>query len=122
MTVLAPERRRHSPAYLALRPSSRRLLMFIETEIARGGVGPVTIFNDQLEMIGSRRVYLPGLYELHALGLVEVTRYPKRHVCQLSDGWRDITTRKQAMMISGVARFQRRPPPPKPSQPASVSA
>jgi hypothetical protein len=119
MAERAPERTR-SPAYLTLRASSRRLLAFIETEIARGGGGRVTIFNDQLEMIGSR--YLLGLYELHALGLVEVTRYPKRHICQLLDGWRDISTRKQAMIISGVARYQRKPPLPKPSQPASVRA
>ena len=36
---------------------------------------PVTIWNDQLEaVVGSRRVYLPGLHELHALGLIELVR------------------------------------------------
>jgi hypothetical protein len=103
-----PERAQ-SPAYQILRPSARRLLRFVESEIARHGGGRVTIFNDQLEMIGSRRVYLPGLHELAALGLITVERFPKRHVCQLSDRWREITP-KQAMAASAAAREQRKPP------------
>ena len=96
-------------------------MTFIESEVARQGGGRVVIFNDPFEMIGSRRVYLPGLNELHALGLVEITRYPKRHICQLLDGWREITTPKEAMIISGVARYQRKPPLPTPSQPATAA-
>jgi hypothetical protein len=37
--------RTQGAAYGALRASSKRLLMFIEQEIARHGGGPVTIFN-----------------------------------------------------------------------------
>ena len=35
---------------------------------------------------------VPGLDELHALGLIEVKRTPKRHVCAISERWRDIRT------------------------------
>jgi len=62
-----PERTQ-SHAFAVLRPSSRRLLMFIETEIARSDGGSVTLYMDQFEVVGSRNVVLPGLSELHALG------------------------------------------------------
>ena len=58
---------------------------------------------------------LPGLSELHALGLLDVTRYPKRHVCAISERWRDIRTMRDAKIVSVVARVQRKPP--QPSQP-----
>ena len=108
--------RTQSPAYGALRPSTRRLLMFIETEIARGGGGSVTLYAGQLAVVGPVRVVLPGLSELHGLGLIEWQRFPKRHVMGPSERWRAIETPKQA------ARVQRKPRLPKPSQPASVSA
>jgi hypothetical protein len=41
--------------YQILRASTRRLLKFVESEIARRGGGCATIYNDMLEMIGSRR-------------------------------------------------------------------
>ena len=115
-----PERTQ-SHAFAVLRPSSRRLLMFIETEIARSDGGSVTLYMDQFEVVGSRNVVLPGLSELHALGLIEVTRLPKRHICAMSERWRDIRTMRDAKIVSVVARMQRKPPLP-PSQPASVSA
>ena len=59
MTERAPERTQ-SPAYRTLRASSRRLLTFIESEVARQGGGRVVIFNGQFEMIGSRRVFCPA--------------------------------------------------------------
>ena len=62
--------RTQSPAYEALRASSRRLLLFIEGEIARQGGGAVTLFADQLAVVGSIKVIVPGLAELHALGLL----------------------------------------------------
>ena len=102
-------------------PILRRLLMFIETEIARSDGGSVTLYMDQFEVVGSRNVVLPGLSELHALGLIEVTRLPKRHICAMSERWRDIRTMRDAKIVSVVARMQRKPPLP-PSQPASVSA
>ena len=68
------------------------------------------IHNDQFDVFGSIRVVLPGLSELHALGLIDVTRYPKRHVRALSERWRDIETPKQAIIVSAVARPQRMPP------------
>jgi hypothetical protein len=126
MADRTPERTQ-SHAFAVLRPSSRRLLMFIETEIARSGGGSVTLYMDQFEVVGSRSLVLPGLSELHALGLIEVTRLPKRqlfamrHLCAMSERWRDIRTLRDAKIVSVVARVQRKPPLP-PSQPASVSA
>jgi hypothetical protein len=60
-----------------------------EGEIARQGGGAVTIYADQFAVVGSIKVIVPGLAELHALGLLDVTRYPKRSVCALSSRSRD---------------------------------
>jgi hypothetical protein len=110
-----------SPAYGVLLASSRRLLMFIEQEVARNGGGNVTLYADQLCVVGSVRVVRPGLRELHALGLIEWQRFPKRHVIGLSDRWRSIASAKQAMIVSGVARAQPMPPQMTPPQPATAS-
>ena len=96
--------REESPAYEILRASTRRLLKYVISEIARNGGGRVVIHNDQLEMIGSRRIYLTGLYELHTVGLLDVQRFPKCHACQASDRWRDIGSTLEASMASAVAR------------------
>ena len=96
--------REESPAYEILRASTRRLLKYVISEIARNGGGRVVIHNDQLEMIGSRRIYLTGLYELHTVGLLEVERFPKCHACQASDRWRDIGSTLEASMASAIAR------------------
>jgi hypothetical protein len=98
---VAPERTR-SLAYLALRASSSRVLRLIESELARQG-GVATIYTDQLEICGSRRVYRPAMAEIHALGLAEITRFLKRYVCKPSDGWRTVTER-DARIISITAR------------------
>ena len=71
-----------SPAYAALRASARRVLRLIESEIARQGGDVATIYTDQLEVCGSRRVHVPAMSELHALGLAEIVRFPKRYVCR----------------------------------------
>ena len=109
-----------SPAYGVLRASSRRLLRFIEYEIARNGGRPVMLYNDQFAVVGSVRVIPPGLSELHALGLIEVTRYPKRHMCALSERWRDIASKQDAIIISARARTLRMPP--QTPQPATASS
>jgi hypothetical protein len=96
------EERNQSPSFLTLRASSRRVLRLIESEIARQG-GCATIFNDQFEICGSRRVWRPAAAELHALGLVEVVRFPKRYACRPSYRWREVTT-QQAQIISVMAR------------------
>jgi hypothetical protein len=83
--------RTQSHAYGALR-ASRRLLMFIEQEIERSGSDTVLLYFDQLAVVGSRRVVLPGLSELHGLGLIDWQRYPKKHRISLSGPWRDIRT------------------------------
>lgn len=114
--------RMQSPAYDALRASSRRLLLFIEGEIARQGGGRITIYADQFAVVGSIRVVLPGLSELHALGLIDVTRFPKRHVCALSERWRAIASRHDAVDLADAARAKRPLPVMPPSQPASASA
>ena len=48
--------REESPAFSTLRASTKRLLRYALSEIARNGGGRVVIHNDQLEMIGSRRI------------------------------------------------------------------
>jgi hypothetical protein len=111
MTDRAPERAQ-SPAYLTLRASARRLLRFVETEIARQGGGSVTLYADQFAVVGSVRVVLPGLSELQGLGLIDCKRFPKRYAINLSDRWRNIATVEQAMTVSAVARAQRMPQPP----------
>jgi hypothetical protein len=112
--------REHSPAYEVLRASSRRLLLFIEGEIARGGGGAVSIFSDQFAVVGSIRVVVPGLAELHALGLLDVKRHAKRHVCALSERWRNIGDAMHAMRISSDARARRSLPIVTPPQPEFI--
>jgi hypothetical protein len=116
--------RMKSPAYEVLRASSRRLLLFIETEIARQGGGSATIYPDQFRVVGSIRIIVPGLDELNALGLLDVLRYPKRAVCKLSDRWRHIASRHDAVDIADAARAKRPLPVLAQPQPeaASVSA
>jgi hypothetical protein len=105
--VERPLERMRSPAYLALRASTRRLLLFVETEIARQGGGAATIFADQFAVVGSVRVILPGLSELQGMGLIDVERHPKKYICKVSHRWRSIATAQQAMSISAVTRVQR---------------
>jgi hypothetical protein len=101
--MVEPERTR-SPAYLALRASARRVLRLVEAEIARQGGGVATIYTDQFELCGSRRVYRPALAEIHALGLAEITRQPKRYVCRLSNRWSEVRTMQDALIASTMAR------------------
>ena len=102
--------RTQSHAHAVLRRSSKRLLLFIEDEIARSGGSSVTIHNDQFAVVASIKAVLPGLSELHALGLIDVTHFPKRHVCAMSERWRDIRTTRDAKIVSVVARVQLKPP------------
>jgi hypothetical protein len=97
-----------SPAYEILRPSARRLLKYVLSEIARNGGGRTTIPNDMLEFVGSRRVFLTGIFELHVLGLLDVERIPKAHICAPSDRWRDIGSELEALAASAVARGSKR--------------
>jgi hypothetical protein len=101
--------RTQSPAYGALRASSRRLLLFIEGEIARAGGGSVTIYADQFAVVGSIRVVLPGLSELHALGLIDVERSQKRHVA-VSERWRDVATKFRSVAMTRCIRARPRRP------------
>ena len=117
MVDRAPDGRMHSPAYRALRASSRRLLRFIAIETTRRGGGTVTLWADEFVVVGSIRVVLPGLAELKELGLIDWQRAPKRHIIGLSERWRDIATVEQAVKVSAAARTQRGPA----SQPASAS-
>jgi hypothetical protein len=97
------EQRTRSPAYLALRASARRCLRLIESEIARQG-GVATIYADQFEICGSRRVYRPALAEIHTLGLAEIARHPKRYVCRPSNRWCEVRTMRDAQIASTLAR------------------
>ena len=113
--------RNESPAWQVMRPSTRRLLKFIDTEIERQGGGAAVVFTDQLAMIGSRRVYVGGVSELHALGLIEAVRRVKRYDIRASQRWRDVKTQRDAVVIAGRARMQ--PMPPQTSHPgASATA
>ena len=71
-------------------------------------------------LIHIKQVIPPGLSELHVLGLIEVTRYPKRHMCALSERWRDIASKQDAIIISARARTLRMPP--QTPQPATASS
>ena len=79
------------------------------------------IFADQFAAVGSLKVVLPGLVELNALGLFDVKRHPKRHVCALSDRWRNIENAMHAMCVCADARVQGSLPIMMPSQPATAS-
>jgi hypothetical protein len=68
----------------------------------------VTIWHDRLEaVIGSRRVYLPGLHELHALGFIEARRLP---IVARSEGWRRIKSKAEAaqLLVREAGRRYRR--------------
>src|SRR5258705_13992101 len=92
-----------SHAYSVLRASARRVLRLVESEITRQG-GCATIYTDQFEHCGSRRVYRPALAEIHALGLAELERYPKRYVCRPSRRWLTISSRQDALTASTLGR------------------
>jgi hypothetical protein len=112
--------RMKSPAYEVLRASSRRLLLFIETEIARQG-GSATIYPDQFRVVGSLRIIVPGLDELNGLGLLDVQRFPKRAVCALSERWRDVASRHDAVDIAEAARARRPLPVLTQARPAAAA-
>jgi hypothetical protein len=69
-----------------------------------------TIYPDMFEMIGSRRVVLPGLRELGGLGWIELVQLPKRHLISRSDRWCTVSTWQQARAISAAARAEHKPP------------
>jgi hypothetical protein len=96
-----PERNR-SPSYLMLCAPARRVDRLIQSEIARQH-GCAVIFNDMFEVCGSLRVWRPALAEIHALGLAEIERFPKRYTCRPSDRWRELRT----IFHSGARALQR---------------
>jgi hypothetical protein len=104
--------RTQSHAYAALRASSRRVLRLVEAEIVRQGGGRAVVYYDQLECCGSRRAYVPAMSELQCLGLIDVERYQKKHISR----WHYVTTPKQAMIVTGVARARPMPPQMVPTQ------
>jgi hypothetical protein len=93
-----------SPAYTVLRASARRVDRLIQSELARQQDGYAVIYADQLELCGSRRVYVSAMSEIGALGLAEVTRHPKRYVCRLSNRWSEMRTMQDALIASTMAR------------------
>ena len=97
-----PERTR-SPAYLMLRASARRVLRLVESEIARQG-GCATIFNDQFEFVAVAASIGRRWLKIHALGLAEITRHPKRYVCRPSNRWCEVPTMRDAQIASTLAR------------------
>jgi hypothetical protein len=105
------DERMQSHAYRTLRASSRRLLRFIETAIERQG-GSAALFDDELAVVGSSRVYKFGCRELHALGFVDFVREAKCNTFTLSQRWRTVTTPKEATLISARARYQQPKQPP----------
>ena len=87
------------PAYESLRPSVRRLLQFILTEIDRQPDKPLELYDDQLAVTGSRCVFTSGCRELGALGLIGFERHDKINVFTSSKGWRNISTKREALLI-----------------------
>jgi hypothetical protein len=61
-----PERTQ-SHAHAVLRRSSKRLLLFIEGEIARSGGGSVTLYNDQFAVVVRSRSFLHAAYSAVAI-------------------------------------------------------
>jgi hypothetical protein len=61
-------------------------------------------------VVRSRRVFLPGINELNALGFVDVVRLPKRHEVRISDRWRSLQSRTQARTVAEQARAARSAP------------
>ena len=59
-----------------LRASACRVLRMVEAELSRQGGGVATVYTDQIELCGSRRVWRPAMAEIHALGLAEIERFP----------------------------------------------
>ncbi len=95
-----------SPAYHPLRPGSRRLLAFIAAIVEHDGGGSTMLWNDELtDVVGSRTVIAPGLRELIALGFVVQERGVKRSTFTLSDQWRAVVSRREALLTSAAARL-----------------
>jgi len=92
-----------SPAFLVLRASAHRVLRLIESELARQGGAGAVIYADQLELAGSRRIWRPALAELHAVGLLDISKHPKRFICRPSNRWRQVTAH-DARIASTLAR------------------
>ena len=92
-----------SLAFLVLRASARRVYRLIESELMRQGGAGAVIYTDQLELCGSRRIWRPALAEIHALGLAEITRHPKRFICRPSNRWRELTAH-DARIAATLAR------------------
>jgi len=87
-----------------LRSSARRLLLYLDTELTRNQGQPVTVPNDLLGIVGSRRIWQPAIHELHELGLVDVERTFKQHRVGRSERWRHIATLDEAETASAAAR------------------
>lgn len=94
-----------SPAYHPLRPGSRRLLAFITAMVEHDGGVSTTLWDDQLaDVVGSKSIITPGVRELVALGFVTQQRDIKRSTFTLSDQWRAVVSRREAILISAAAR------------------
>jgi hypothetical protein len=63
-------------------------------------------------------VALAGPAPLHALGFIEHERHPKYSICQPSQRWRSVASKRDATLLAARARDQRKPTP---SQPATAS-
>ncbi|MBA4033194.1 MAG: hypothetical protein C0480_01120 [Bradyrhizobium sp.] len=85
-----------------LRTSSQRLLRLIVERVESNG-GPVAIWHD--EFPGSRTVINPGLRELIALGFIVQRKLVKQSRFALSDEWRNIGTKREALLTSVNARL-----------------
>jgi hypothetical protein len=64
-----------------------------------------TIYNDQLAIAGSLRVWRPAMLELHELGLFEIRRFAKKYAAKPSERWRAIDNEAQARLISARPRW-----------------
>jgi len=81
---------------------------FIEREIGRNSGKATVLYNDELGLVGSIRVWRPGLAEIDALGLLHIERQFKAHVCAPSTRWQTMSldeARKASIEARQVGRL-----------------
>jgi hypothetical protein len=92
-------------------------LAFIELQVQQNG-GEVALYDDQIQaVVGSKRIFISGLRELHMLRFINYSRVEKRNVIAMADGWRTVTKRDAPLLLV-KAKYHRATRPDVNKQPA----